>query len=208
MKVLIVDDHMIVREGLKLILESARPDFDVQEAANGSEALIQLQNDGPFGLVLLDIKMPKTDGLTVMQEISKHYAEVPVIVLTTFDSDEVVQEMVQLGAKSFLLKNTDSKKILSTIDQVLAGNLVLSTEMASKAFNAKKQSLPAIELSDREQKVLQLLIDGYRNKEIAESLYVSERTVKNVLTQIYNKLGVSSRSEAVAYAFKHDLLNR
>ncbi|MBS9334677.1 response regulator transcription factor [Fructobacillus sp. M1-13] len=208
MKVLIVDDHMIVREGLKLILENDESDFQVMEAADGKEAIGVLDKHSEIGLLLLDIKMTPVDGIEVMRFISEKYPNLPVIVLTTFDSDDVVKEMLRLGAKSFLLKDADSQKILSTIHQVLAGNTVLSTEMAQKAFRTRPvQPQPGQQLTKREKEILTLLVAGYRNKAIAEQIYVSERTVKNELTQIYNQFGVSSRSEAVAYAFKYHLVN-
>lgn len=207
MKILIVDDHMIVREGLKLILENAEPGFQTIQASNGQEAIELLESENDIKLVLLDIKMEKVDGVEVMRFISTRCPEVPVIVLTTYDTDEVVKEMLTLGAKSFLLKDANSDKIIETIAQVLAGNTVLSAEMAAKAFRAKNDAIaPNAQLTERQQSILDLLVAGFRNKEIAEQIFVSERTVKNELTQIYNLFGVSSRSEAVAYAFKYHIV--
>lgn len=207
MKILIVDDHMIVREGLKLILENAEPGFQTIQASNGQEAIELLKSENDIKLVLLDIKMEKIDGVEVMRFISTHFPLIPVIVLTTYDTDEVVKEMLTLGAKSFLLKDANSDKIIETIAQVLAGNTVLSAEMAAKAFRAKNDAIaPNAQLTERQQSILDLLVAGFRNKEIAEQIFVSERTVKNELTQIYNQFGVSSRSEAVAYAFKYHIV--
>lgn len=198
---------MIVREGLKLILENAEPGFQTIQASNGQEAIELLKSENDIKLVLLDIKMEKIDGVEVMRFISTHFPLIPVIVLTTYDTDEVVKEMLTLGAKSFLLKDANSDKIIETIAQVLAGNTVLSAEMAAKAFRAKNDAIaPNAQLTERQQSILDLLVAGFRNKEIAEQIFVSERTVKNELTQIYNQFGVSSRSEAVAYAFKYHIV--
>ncbi|GAP01125.1 response regulator [Fructobacillus fructosus] len=208
MNVLIVDDHMIVREGLKLILENADRDFQALQASKGQEAINLLKSKTDIKLILLDIKMEKVDGIEVMRFVSSHCPEIPVIVLTTYDTDEVVKEMLALGAKSFLLKDADSDKIIETISQVLAGNTVLSTEMAAKAFRTKNDAIVSnARLTERQQDILDWLVAGFRNKEIADKIFVSERTVKNELTQIYNQFGVSSRSEAVAFAFKYGLVN-
>ncbi|CAK8053961.1 response regulator transcription factor [Eupransor demetentiae] len=204
MKILIVDDHSIVREGLKLILENTDCHFQVLLAENGKKALDILSREENVDLILLDIKMPVMDGETFMRQLNDSHSHIPVVVLTTFNEARTVQTMFQLGARSYLLKDADSQQILSTIDQVLDGDTVIPAEIAPLIF--KKSRLNNMELSPRQQKVLHLLTDGYRNREIAEKMHLSERSIKNELTSIYNLFGVSSRSEAVAFAIKNKIV--
>ncbi|HEY4399987.1 MAG TPA: response regulator transcription factor [Lactobacillaceae bacterium] len=203
-KVLLVDDHVILREGLKLIF-ATQTDFQVvAEVGDGQSALEILANE-MIDVVLLDVKMPILDGVETMAAIHQHWPELPVVVLTTFDEPQTIQKMLENGARGYLLKDASATTIFQTITRVLAGEVVLPVEIASKAF-AKITVTPVHHLTTRMQEILQLVATGVRNKDIALQLHLSERTIKSELTQIYQELGVVSRAEAVAVALREQLI--
>ncbi|WP_141499970.1 response regulator [Paenibacillus luteus] len=208
-KILIVDDHWVVREGLKLILETNDVYQVIGEAENGEVALRLIEELKP-DVILMDLNMPIMSGLETMKAMKVKQDETPVIILTTYNEDEMMIRGLSLGAKGYLLKDTSGNNLFRTIDSALRGETVLQPEISARVF-AARDTLPVMRneqnlLSDKEQAVLQYVARGFRSKEIASHLGIGERTVKAYLTNIYNKLGVDSRSQAVAIASERGFL--
>lgn len=202
-KVLIIDDHQILRTGLTMILETADDLEAIGSEVDGEDGLAKILELKP-DVVVLDIRMPKMNGIELLQELQKRQISVPVVVLTTFDDQEPIQEVMKLGAKGFLLKDADRDTILNTIRGALKGQVFLEPQIAAKAFAPSSPS--NFDLTDREEEILTKVAQGYRNKEIADDLHLSERTIKSHLTDVYNKLGVFTRAEAVAFALQNNLI--
>lgn len=213
-QILIVDDHLLVREGLKLIIEANAAYQVVAEAENGNEALEILTHTKP-DIILLDLNMPVMNGLQFMQHIQANGVHIPIIILTTYNESDYMLQGLALGAKGYLLKDTSRDALFHTLESALRGETLLQPEVAEKMFAVKQsmqqldksQRKTAIVLSEREQLVLQAAARGFRTKEIAFDLGISERTVKAHLTNIYNKLSVDSRSQAVALAIEQGLIH-
>lgn len=203
-KVMLVDDHQLLREGLKTILETT-PDFEVvAEATDGQTGLAQLTQVTP-DIIVLDIRMQPMDGITMLRRLRDQRVTIPVVVLTTFDDQQPIQQALQLGAKGFLLKDASRETIIQSLHNALNGQVALDAEVAAKAFQNQSQSAVA-PLSPQNQQILTAVAQGLHSKEIATTMHVSERTVKAHLTQIYNDFGVFTRAEAVAYALKNQLI--
>ena len=208
-RVLITDDHLIVRQGLRLILKTAVDIEVVGEAENGAEAL-QLTAEQQPHVILMDLRMPVMDGLTAIEQLREREVDTAVIILTTYNEDEMMLRGLQLGARGYLLKDTDRETLLNTIRAAARGESLFKPEVLQRAFAVQatappaKQTTPppseAIELTPRELEVLRAAATGERNKEIALHLDISARTVKAHLTSVYNKLGVDSRGAAIAIA--------
>ncbi len=210
-RVLITDDHSIVREGLSLILETADDIEVVGEAADGAEAL-QLVAEHQPDVVLMDLRMPGMDGLTAIEHLTRDHPQVAIVILTTYNEDDLMLRGLQAGAKGFLLKDTPRDTLLDTIQAAAKGESLLSADvmgrlMANMQADGKRPS-PTTEspLTEREQETLRAVADGKTNKGIAVQLGISERTVKAHLTSIYNKLGVDSRAAAIAIAAQQNFL--
>ncbi|MBV6714443.1 response regulator transcription factor [Paenibacillus chitinolyticus] len=202
---MIVDDHYVVREGLKLILETC-DDYEVTgEAADGAAALRLLEELSP-DVILMDLNMPVMGGLEMMEQMKERGIDIPVVILTTYNEDELMINGLALGAKGYLLKDTGRDHLFRTIDSAMRGETLLQPEITARVFAIKQtketpvRSAGTAILSDKERIVLQAVVQGLRSKEIASDMGISERTVKAHLTSIYNKLGVDSRSQAVAIA--------
>jgi NarL family two-component system response regulator YdfI len=202
MKLLIVDDHQILRTGLELIFETV-PDIEVVGLAENGVVGLALARQQHPDLVLTDIRMPQMDGITLLQQLRQEQPDLPVVVLTTFDDQAPIQQAMQLGAKGFLLKDADQATILKVIRGAVKGETYLEPRLTGKAFAPQP---PAIDLTSREHAILTQVAQGLHSKEIASNLDVSERTIKAHLTSIYNKLGVFSRAEAVAKALQLNLI--
>ncbi len=207
-RVLITDDHFIVRQGLRLVLKTAADIELVGEATNGEEAL-QLTAEHQPHVVLMDLRMPVMDGLTAIEQLRQLHPQVAVIILTTYNEDEMMLRGLQLGARGYLLKDTDRETLLNTIRAAARGDSLFKPDVVQRALSVQaatpfpKQTPPsseAIQLTPRELEVLQAAATGERNKEIALRLDISPRTVKAHLTSVYNKLGVDSRAAAIAIA--------
>lgn len=205
-RVLIVDDHAVVRKGLAAFLLAFRDLELVGEAGSGAEAVrlcSQLRPD----VVLMDLVMPETDGATATQAIRKACPEVRVIALTSFEEQELVQRALQAGAIGYLLKNVSAHQLADAIRAAKAGRPTLAPEATQALIQAATQPPPpGHDLTEREREVLALLVQGLNNPEIADRLVVSQSTVKFHVSSILSKMGVSSRTEAVALALKHNLL--
>ena len=203
--VLIADDHFIVREGLRLILETVDTIEVVGEAQNGAEAValaIELKPD----VVLMDLRMPEMDGLEAIERLAASQPETAVVILTTYNEDDWMLRGLQAGARGFLLKDTPRSRLIETIEAAARGETLLSPDAMQKLVaNTRKpaqttSSDSGIQLTDREIEVLQAVAAGDTNKGVALQLGISERTVKAHLSSVFNKLGVDSRAAAIAVA--------
>lgn len=212
-RILIADDHLIIRQGLRLILET-EADFEViAEAADGAEAVRLCASLEPQ-VVLMDLRMPGMDGLAAMEKLRQEQPQIAVVILTTYNEDELMLRGLQAGARGYLLKDTDRLTLFETIRAAARGATLLKPEIMNRVLAragaaAPTQPLAAgVDLTEREQEVLDAVARGERSKEIAVHLGITERTVKAHLASIYSKLGVDSRAGAIAVAAQRGLLKR
>ena len=210
-KVVIADDHSLVRQGLRRYLEMAGDIQVVGEASNGREVLSMMGNgSGEPDIVLLDIRMPEMDGLEAARRIKQHHPAVGVIMLTAYDDRQFVVEAVRAGARGYVLKARDAEHLIQTVRLVAGGHMVIDPQLvvalAEELSTAKERDRRAETLTAREIEVLQLLAFGHTNRDIAERLYISPDTVKTHLEHIFEKLGASDRTAAVAEALRRRLI--
>ena len=213
-RVLITDDHSIVREGLTLILETADDIEVIGEAANGIEA-IQLVAAQPPDVVLMDLRMPGMDGLTAIEHLQRDYPQVAIVILTTYNEDDLMLRGLQAGAKGFLLKDTPRQTLLDTIQAAAKGESLLNADVMSRLMahmagegGGERPSIATPNpLTERELQTLRAVANGETNRGIALQLGITERTVKAHLTSVYNKLGVDSRAAAIAIAAQNGWLS-
>jgi len=203
-RLVIADDHLVVRDGLRGMLES-QPDFEVvAEASDGLEA-VRLVNDLTPEVVLMDLRMPVMDGVTAIREIKTNQLDIQVLVLTTYDSDADILPAIEAGATGYLLKDTSREDLYAAIRATARGESVLAPVVAAKLIG--RMRAPAEEqLTSRELEVLQLVAEGASNRDIAGQLHISQATVKSHLIHIFGKLGVSDRTAAVTVALKRGFL--
>lgn len=209
--VIIADDHSMVRQGIKQILE-LEPDIVVTaQASNGREA-VELANNYNPDVLLMDINMPVLNGLQAVKEIREIGLETKVIMLTINDDREYLFKALQFGAQGYMLKDAEPSVLIDAIRNVAAGDSYIQSNMTTelvKEFNRvtqkEKERDFETNLTSREVEVLNLIADGLLNKEIAKSLYISEKTVKNHVSSIFRKLNVNDRTQAAIYAFKNNL---
>jgi NarL family two-component system response regulator YdfI len=210
-RVMITDDHLIVREGLRLILETADGIELVGEAKDGAECLELVKKLNPQ-VILMDLQMPRMDGITAIEQLRKDYPDIAIVILTTYNEDDLMIRGLQSGARGYLLKDSSRENLIDTIQAAAKGETLLKPEILSrvlsKRVSSSKESASQTEsiLTERELEVLQLASLGERNKEIAFKLGITERTVKAHLQSIYQKFGVDSRAAAVAVAAQKGLL--
>jgi NarL family two-component system response regulator YdfI len=206
-RVLIADDHLVVREGLHTILEVSGDIEPVGEAAGGAEA-VRLVGELLPDVVLMDLRMPGTDGIEAIKQIKARYPAVEIVILTTYDDDEYIVQGLRAGARGYLLKDTGRQALFEAIRAAARGESLLPSVVVDKVVARLSAPRPVTTgtLSEREQEVLILLAQGASNKEISLRLQITERTVKAHVTSIFNKLGVNSRAEAVAVALRQGLL--
>lgn len=212
LRVLISDDHAIVREGLRLILETTDDMEVVGEAADGAEAL-RLAAERQPDVVLMDLRMPGMDGLTAIEHLQREHPQIAVVILTTYNEDDLMLRGLRAGAKGFLLKDTSRETLLQTIQaaakgESLLGAAVMARLLAHLHSGGNPSPAPtAHPFTERELEVLQAVANGETNKGIALQLGITERTVKAHLTSVYNKLGVDSRTAAIAIAMQRGWLS-
>jgi len=208
-RVAIADDHSLVRQGLRRYLETADGIEVVGEAANGRELLEVLDQTKPQ-IALVDIRMPEMDGLEAAREIRANHPEVNVIMLSAYDDRQFVVEAVRAGARGYVLKARDAEHLIQTVRLVASGNMVIDPQLvvalAEELSDAKERDRKADTMTAREIEVLQLLAFGHTNKDIAEKLFISPDTVKTHLEHIFEKLGASDRTAAVAEALRRRLI--
>ncbi|HEY0754348.1 MAG TPA: response regulator transcription factor [Ktedonobacteraceae bacterium] len=211
-RVVIADDHPVVRTGLRLML-SMRETFElVGEAVDGASA-IRLTDELRPDVVLLDLRMPGIDGISALEHIHREWPAVAVIILTTYNEDDLLIRGLRAGARGYLLKDADIEVLLQAIERAAHGETLIQPEVmqrillhAERAVTSRAPKHPGPDLTQRELDVLAGVARGERTKEIARRLGVSERTAWAYLTSIYNKLGVDSRASAVAVAMERQLL--
>ncbi len=213
-KVLLADDHSLFREGLRSLLEDQDDIEIVGEAEDGLEAIKLVPKVDPT-VVLMDINMPVVDGVEATRVILKKNSSVGIIILTMYPQDEYVFQALKAGAKAYLLKDTRSKKLLEVIRTVHSGQAVISPEMTNRLLDEfrrisyeEEEEKPAFQpLTDQEKRILTRVAEGASNKDIAEDLNLSERTVKNYLSIIFQKLQVNNRTEAAIRAMRDGLVD-
>ncbi|MFE4255858.1 response regulator [Streptomyces sp. NPDC056910] len=204
---LIVDDHPVVRDGLRGMFESAGDFTVLGEASNGVEAVELTARLDP-DVVLMDLRMPGGNGVDAIKELTRRGARSRVLVLTTYDTDSDTLPAIEAGATGYLLKDAPREELFTAVRAAADGRTVLSPAVASRLVTAvRTPAVPAGEpLSAREREVLALVAKGTSNKEIARVLFISEATVKTHLTHVYGKLGVKDRAAAVAVAYDRKIL--
>ena len=204
-KVMLVDDHAVVRSGLSAFL-SVVPDLElVGEAENGDEAVRRCGLLNP-DVILMDLMMPVTDGVTATRLIHEKYPAVHVIALTSFPEDDLVQKALQAGATGYLMKNVSARELADAIRAAHKGKMTLSPEAAQALPHAAANKAEGAELTDREREVLKLMVEGLNNQEIADRLVVSLSTVKYHISNILSKLQVDNRVAAVTLAIQKKLV--
>ncbi len=205
-RVLIVDDHGMVRRGLMTYLKNETDLQIVGEARDGREAVRLCEQFQP-DVILMDLVMPELDGIAATRLIRKQWPHVQVIALTSFGEKELVQNALQAGAISYLLKNVSGSDLAAAIRAACAGRSTLAAEAIESLIQpAVPESVPGLDLTSRERDVLALLVKGLTNPEIAERLSISRATVKVHMSNILSKLGVSNRAEAIALAIQRKLV--
>ena len=207
--VMITDDHSMIREGLKNLLELDGDIKVIAEAENGVECLEQLNQYSP-DVLLLDINMPKMNGLEVLQNIKERHLKVKVLVLTVHNEVEYLMKAIDIGVEGYILKDSESDELKKAINAVYSGETYIQPSLIPR-LNAKmiekNKYVDKIEcLTNRELEVLKLLSVGMFNKEIAEDLSISERTVKNHVSNIFKKLEVTDRTQAAVFAIRNNLI--
>lgn len=207
-RVVLVDDQTLVRRGIKSLLELAGDVTIVAEAADGEEALAAIRRESP-DVILLDVRMPKKNGLDVLRELQAGGSPPPTILLTTFDDDEVLLEGVKAGARGYLLKDVSLEQLTGAIRTVAQGGTLIRpavTERVLRGLEHVRRDFDALSppdpLTRREVEILRLMAGGYSNREIAEALGTAEGTVKNHASSILSKLGVRDRTRAVLKALE------
>lgn len=205
-RVLLVDDHAVVRTGLATFL-MAYDDIElVGEARGGEQALLCCKHERP-DVVLMDLVMPGMDGVEATKKIRERYPEVQVVALTSFRDEELVQGVLKAGAIGYLLKDVTAEELAAAVRNAHAGKSTLASEAAQVLIRATQQETPPVQaFTTREHEVLELMVEGLSNAEIAAELVLSTATVKFHVSNILSKLGVRSRTEAVAMALQEDLL--
>jgi DNA-binding NarL/FixJ family response regulator len=205
-RILLVDDQHIIRQGLKSMLECNCDMQVIGEAENGQKAIEQIASLQP-DIVLMDIRMPVMDGVAATRAISQQYPDTKVLVLTTFDDDEYVSQAMRLGAKGYLLKDTEPDELAMAIRAVYKGHTQLGPGLFEKALVPPATSASPVEFSSelalltaRELEVLRLIASGANNREIAGALFLSENTVKNYVTNILSHLNLRDRTQAALFA--------
>ncbi|MCR2806595.1 response regulator transcription factor [Paenibacillus soyae] len=210
-RIMIADDQRLLREGLQTILQSEEGLAIIGVCENGQEAWQQAKEQRP-DVILMDIKMPVMDGIEAMRLIKRDVPDTIVLMLTTFAEDRFIVDAMAGGADGFLLKDMPSRQIVQTIREAMDGGVILPAAIASKlaarlsvldrgradSFDESKLGRQGFSFTERERKIMLLMIEGYSNRQISSTLFMSDGTVRNYISVIYNKLGTSDRKEAVA----------
>lgn len=214
-RILIADDHALLRQGIKNVLELEDDLVTVGEAADGEETIAKTLEQQP-DVLLLDLNMPKVNGLEVIKTVKHTLPDLKILVLTILDDENYLYEVIKNGAAGYVLKDIEPRMLIQAIRAVNAGESFIYPTLTKKLINevSRTQTLDRVRrrgrdnrLTYREMEVLQLIAQGMSNAEIAGQLFLSEKTVKNHLTSIFRKLNVSDRTQAALYAVKHKLVS-
>ncbi|MBM7562401.1 response regulator [Fusibacter tunisiensis] len=209
-RIVIVDDHALIREGLKKLLE-LDPKFEIVGLAdNGKKALEIVEKKNP-DVVLLDINMPELNGIECLKKLKQQFSDVKVIMLTIHDDSEYLIETVNIGAEGYVLKDADVSQLSNAIQKVHNGEIYIHPSLSGvlvKEYKRKEDTYNDLRnrrLTKRELEVLKLIAQGINNRDISGQLFISEKTVKNHISSIFKKLGVNDRTQAALYAIKHNV---
>ena len=204
-RVLLAEDHIIMREGTREFVQR-EPDMEVVGEANDGEEAVALASRLKPDVVVMDIRMPKLNGIEATKQIKQQYPSIAVLILTAFDTDQYIFALLEAGAAGYLLKGVHAHELIDAIRAVYAGESVLHPVIASRVIRRVVSPFPESKsvdpLSEREMEILKLAAKGISNKDIGEKLFVSPRTVQVHLGNIFHKLGVASRTEAVLFGLK------
>ena len=212
MKVIICDDQAIVRDGLEMLLK-LEPDIEVVGMADDGATAVELADKKKPDLVLMDLKMPVMNGVEAIRQIKARHPEIKILVLTTYDDDEWVFDAIRAGASGYLLKDTSRDEVIKAIRGTVTGKTYVDPSVAGKVLRqaSSRQTQPTTlitsKLTDREVEVLRLIAKGFNNTDIAARLFLSEGTVRNHVSAILAKLGVTDRTQAAVIAIQHGLTN-
>lgn len=208
-RVMLVDDHTVLRDGIRRILEIEQDIKVVGEAEKGEEVLTKIHGCTP-DVIVLDIHLPKKNGIEVAALIKKEYPACKILILTMIDHDEYFKAALREGADGYLLKDVSSEQIVDAIRKLFQGDAIIHPSMTKKLITFHRHQIHPKrnekELTKREKEVLHRLVKGLTNKEIAEELFISDKTVKLHINKIYKKLNVKSRSQAIIYAMQNHLV--
>lgn len=208
-KVILVDDHSLFRNGLKLLLNSSGKANVIAEASNGQEFL-EIIKENPDAIVFMDIEMPVKDGLEATREALTIYPDLRIIALTMFGEHEYYLKMIEAGVKGFLLKNSEIDEVIDSLDTVSKGDSCFSKELLLslvKNIHTKDQKFSDSKLSDREIEILSLISKGFSNQEISEKLFISKRTVDKHRSNIIEKTGSKNTASLVMYAIRNGIID-
>lgn len=206
-RVMIADDHPLFREGLRGLLESDKSLELLYEVGDGQGA-INMVRKNPLDLIIMDINMPGTDGITATQVIKREFPDIKIIALTVHEGDEVLK-MVKAGVSAYVLKDVAGSELLNIIKKVMQGEVVIHPRVANclvQELTRSEKKKDDLKLTRREKDILEMLVKGRNNKDIAEVMFISEKTVKNHLTSIFRKLGVRDRTQAAVYALRNNIV--
>lgn len=207
-KLLIVDDHLVVRRGLELLLKPNHGVTIISEASNGLEAIEKTNQHKP-DVILMDLKMPKMDGIEATREIIKLHPNARILALTSFTEPDQVNAVIQAGALGYILKDSSAEELINAIHLVADGNLFVPKELANSFRHFQKNvsiEKNSYDLTEREKDVLNLLVSGLTNKEIAEKLFLSDVTARFHVSNIIHKLGVKNRGQVIKKALEEKLI--
>ena len=206
-KVLVADDHKLVREGIVKLLGFYEEIDVIGEAKDGLETVEKVRNDFP-DLVLLDLNMPRMNGIDTIKKIKEITSEIKILILTIHEDEEYIYEVTRAGAEGYIQKDIEPDELRNSIKEVMNGNKVFPAKIEEKVDEQlEKDKSDLEELSNRENEVLELLAQGMSNRDIAEELYISEKTVKNHVSSILRKFSVNDRTQAVIVALKNGLVS-
>ena len=205
MKILLVDDHQMVRLGLKSYLELQDGIAEVSEAVNGKEGVEKALASRP-DVIIMDIVMPEMNGIEATLAILKEWPEAKILILTSYLDNEKIYPVLDAGAHGYMLKTSSAEEILRAVKKVAKGEFAIETEVSKKVEYHRNHIELHEDLTARERDILGLLAKGYENQRIADELFISLKTVKTHVSNILSKLEVSDRTQAVVYAFQHHLV--
>ncbi|GFZ33586.1 putative transcriptional regulatory protein YfiK [Clostridium zeae] len=211
LRILIVDDQTLMRDGLKTILDLEDDLEVIGTASNGKEAYDLVGKLKP-DVILMDIRMPVLNGVEATKIIKAEFSDVSIIMLTTFDTDDLIIEALECGADGYLLKDIDADRLIQSIKEAANGDMLLPAKVAAKLVNRVLKTknedkentvdFDALKITEREKEICMLLCEGYSNKQICDKLFLTLGTVKNYITNIYSKLGVTNRTAAILFLKK------